>query len=61
MDLEGIILSKEVGEKQIPYDFTHMQNLRNKTKQQRKKERQIKKQTLNYREQRVTRGEGGGG
>ena len=24
--------NKSVGERQIPYDFTHMQNLRNKTK-----------------------------
>ena len=35
-------------------DFTHMWNLRKKTKEQRgkkKRERQTKKQTLNYREQ----------
>ena len=37
-----------VRERQITFAFTHMWNLRNKTNEQRKKERvrQIKKQTL---------------
>ena len=38
----------------MPYDFTHMWNLRNKTSKKRgkkKKERQTRKQTFNYREQ----------
>jgi len=30
--------NKSVRERQIPYDFTHMWNLRNKTNEQRKKE-----------------------
>ena len=40
-------------ERQIPYDFTHMWNLRNKTNEERKREREkkTKEQTLNYREQ----------
>ena len=36
------------------HDFTHVWNLRNKTNEQRKKrerERETKKQTLNYKEQ----------
>ena len=51
--LEGITLSEaSQTEKPIPYDFTHVWNLRNKTNEQRqKKERLTKKQTLNYREQ----------
>ena len=35
--------NKPVRERQIPYGFTHMWNLRNKTNEQRKKERQAKK------------------
>ena len=35
-------------ERQIPYDFTHMCKLRNKTNEQR---RDKQNQTLNYREQ----------
>ena len=49
---------KSVRERQIPYDFTQMWNLRNKTNEQRKegerereRERETEKQTLNYREQ----------
>jgi len=45
--------NKSVRERQIPYGITHMWNLRNKTNEQRGKkgrERQAKKQTLNYRE-----------
>ena len=46
-------LNKSFGERQIKYDFTPMWNLRNQTNEQRKKnkerERQTKKQTLNYR------------
>ena len=43
----------EIREKQIPYDFIQMWNLRNKTNELRGKERerQIGKQTPNYREQ----------
>ena len=44
MQLESIMLSdnnsvreRQVRERQIPYDFTHMWNLRNKTNEQRKK------------------------
>ena len=50
------------GQAQIPYDFTHMWNLRNKINEQReKKKRPTMKQTLNYREQTdVTRGVGVG-
>ena len=33
--------NKSVREKQIPYDFTHMWNLRNKTNEQRGKKREI--------------------
>ena len=45
--------NKSGRERQIPYSFTHTWNLRNKTNKQKgkKKERQIKKQTLHYREQ----------
>ena len=45
--------NKSVRERQITCDFAHMQNLRNKTNNQRekKRERQIKKQTLDSREQ----------
>ena len=44
---------KSVRERQIPYDFTHMWNLRNKTNDHRGiiKGRQTKKWTFNYREQ----------
>ena len=40
-----MILSKKVRERQIPYDFTHMWNLRNKTSKADKKE---KEQTGDY-------------
>ena len=54
MKLENIMLSK-IRERQIPYDFTYMWYLRNKTNKHRwEKEKQTKKQTLNYR---VIRGE----
>ena len=36
MDLENIIPSEIVRERQIPHDFTHMWNLRNKTKKRQK-------------------------
>ena len=36
MDLEGIILTNN-SVRQIPYNFTHMWNLRNKTNEQREK------------------------
>jgi len=31
--------NKSVRERQVPYDFTHMWNLRNKTNEQRQKKR----------------------
>ena len=45
--------NKSVRGREIPYDFTHMWNLRQKKKQRRKEERekQTKKQTLHYRQQ----------
>ena len=45
--------NKSVREKQISNDFTHLWNLRNKINKQREKvrERQSKKQILNYRGQ----------
>ena len=44
--------NKPVKEQEIPYDFTHMWNLRNKTNKGKQKERdKPKNQTLNYREQ----------
>ena len=54
MDLEyNAKRHKSVRERQTPYDFIHMWNLRSKTNEQREKKRdkQTKKQTLNYREQ----------
>jgi len=47
MDVESII--SEITQRQIPYDFTHTWNLKNKTNEQ--KMGQTRKQTLNYREQ----------
>ena len=54
--------NKLVRKRQIPYDFTHMCNLRNKTNEQigGKRERQTKKQTLDYREQLDVYQRGGG-
>ena len=51
MYLEGINAkwNESVRERQTPYDFTYMCNLRNKTNEQRKKE--TKKIGFNYREQ----------
>ena len=47
MDLEDIMLSEiRVRERQIPYDFTYVWNLKNKTKEQTKQ-----KSTHSYREQ----------
>ena len=45
--------NKPIRKKQIPYDFTHLWNLRNKTKwaKGKKREKQNEKQTLNYGEQ----------
>ena len=45
--------NKPVSEKQIPYDFTQMWNLRNVTDEHREEEieGQIIKQTLHHREQ----------
>ena len=48
--------NKPVRGRQIPYGFTHMWTLRNKTNEHGKK-RDIPKQTLNYGKQMVTRGE----
>ena len=47
MDLERIMLSET---SLMPYDFTHMWNLRNKTNKKKKKETK-KKKTLKYRKQ----------
>ena len=64
MGLETVRLSEmSVREKQLPYDLNHMWNLRNKTNEQR--QRQTKKQILNYGEktdgyQRVGGGEWNG-
>ena len=38
MNLESIMLSEII---QIPYDFTHRWNLRNKTNEQRKKDKKL--------------------
>ena len=58
--------NKSARERQTPYDFTHIWNLRKKTKEQREKKRgsQSRKQTPNYRKHtdlRVTRGAQGEG
>ena len=56
--------NKSVRERQIPYDFTHLWNLRNKTnKQRRKKEKDTNQETLLTTENKVmvTRGEMGRG
>ena len=44
MELESIMLNKIKSDRgrQIPYDFTHMQNLRNKTEDHRGREEKIK-------------------
>ena len=42
---------KQDREKQIPYNFTHMWNLRNKANEQREKKRDKPKQIPNYTEQ----------
>ena len=63
MELESIKLSKikSVKERQIPYDFTHMWNLRNKIDEHKgKKKRLTRKQTLNYRKQIVSCWRGAG-
>ena len=55
--------NKSVRERQIPYDFIHMWNLRNKTDEHRwkkERERQTIKQTLNYKEQTECYWRGGG-
>ena len=44
MELEGIMLSEiSQSDKDIPYDFTHMWNLRNKTDEHREGEGKISK------------------
>ena len=56
--------NKSVRERQIPYDFTHLWNLRNKTNKQRKKRESDKPRNrfLNMENKlMVTRGEVGGG
>ena len=60
MELECITLSEmSVRERQIPYDFTHMWNSRNKANKQRRKNRQGDKPRLLTIENKlvVTRGE----
>ena len=55
--------NKPVSKRQIPYNFTRMCNLRNKTNKLRgkkKRERQIKKLTFNYREHTDGHHRGGG-
>ena len=42
---------KSVRERQTRYDFTHVWNLRNKTIEQKKKERDKPRNRLNYKEQ----------
>ena len=54
--LKGSMLSKNKSVKDKYHDFTHTQNLGNKTNGQRKKET---KQTLKYREMVAARGEVG--
>ena len=48
---------KQVTERQTPYDFAHMWNLRNKTDEYRRRERKQPEESLNYRE--PTEGSGG--
>ena len=50
--------NKSVRERQIPYDLIHMWNLRNKTKEQREKERDKPRNRLSTTENKlmVTRG-----
>lgn len=53
--------NKSVRERKIPYDFTHMQNLRNKQAKGRKEgEKQTKKQSTLENKLMVIRGEVGG-
>ena len=59
MELESIILSEVTQERQMPYNFTQIWNLRNKERSKGRK-RQIKKQTHNYREQTDSYQNGGG-
>ena len=40
MELESIMLTEVITERQIPYDFTHMWNLRIKTNEPREKKRE---------------------
>ena len=48
MELEGIML-REINQRQIPYDFTHMWNLRNETNDHRgEKERGKPRNSLKY-------------
>ena len=59
-DLGGLTLSEVsqlVTQKEIPYGFTHMWNLRNK---RTKKKRETKKQTLKHGEQTSGYQKGGG-
>ena len=54
--------NKSVRERQVPFDLTHVWNLRNKTNEQRKKERGKPRNTLLTRENKLmlTGGEGMG-
>ena len=61
MDLEGIRLSKiNEREKQIPYDFTYMWNLRNKWTNKKKKQKTKKKNRLINTETKLMVARGGG-
>lgn len=61
-----MLRNESIRETQLSYDLTPVWNLSNKTneprgeKREREREKQIKKQTLNYSEQTVTRGVGVG-
>ena len=59
MDLGGILLGKISQKKNIPHDFTHMWDLRNKTNEENKRQT-IKPQTLKYGEQNGGFQKGGG-
>ena len=62
MELGSIMPSKIVRERQTPYDFTHVWNLRNQINEQKEKERDKPRNILLTIENKlmVTRGEVGG-
>ena len=54
-------LNKSIRERQIPYDFTYMWNLRNKQMSiEKRREKGKSRKTLNYREQTDSYQRGGG-